>query len=504
MPRLVRPVQRDARIVAYYTGKVLFGLSLFMAPPALVAALTGRVDDLAAIVIGIAIAFGTSRLAEWLCWTDEDLDWAHGMVTVAVSWLVGAAIFAVPLFLSGHYAGFLDAVFDAMSGLTTSGLTLIQDLDHLSVPFNLLRHLAHFAGGQGIIIVVLSVFASAGAHISTLYIGEGRTDRIVPNIVRTAQFIFLVAFVYLAVGTSALWLAGLHAGLSPGRALFHGFSVFAAAFDTGGFAPYSTSIAYYHSPMMELGIVVLMVAGTLSFALHHELWRGRAREILDNLEVRSLAVTMGLTGLVAVVGLARAGTFTDVGPLLRKGIFTLVSAHTGTGFSVSPARLFVTDWGLIAPAAVVIAMALGGMASSTAGGMKAIRVGVAAKSVLRDIRKALSPDSALVLTTYIQRHRRIIRADQVRSAITIIVLFLLTYLIGAVVGVFYGIPFDEALFESTSAAANVGLSSGVLAPDNPLPLKLTYLVQMWLGRLEFMAVFALVGYTIGSLRARLA
>ncbi len=499
---LIRPGRNDARIIGFYLGKILVGLGWLQTIPLAVAVALQEWNDATALVIGIAIAFGSGRLTEWRLHTSADLTWSHGLVTVALGWLLGPVVLAVPFHLSGHYGQFVDAYFDAMSGLTTSGLTLVQDLDHLTVPMVLLRHLAQFAGGQGIVVVVLTVLATASAQVATLYAGEGRDDRIVPSIVRTARFIFLVAFAYLVVGTFALWLTGLHAGLTAGRSLFHALTIFMAAFDTGGFAPYSNSIAYYHSAPMEAVIIVLMIAGAISFGLHYELWRGRRREMLENLETRALATTGFITVAVALLGLARSGAFLDLGPLVRKGLFTVVSAHTGTGFGVNAGRLYVTDWGLVAPAGIVLAMALGGMASSTAGGIKAIRIGLAAKSVFRDLRRAIQPDAAIVVASYTHRHRRIITDEQVRNAITILVLYLLLYLGGALVGVYYGIPFDAALFESTSAAANVGLSSGVLAPSNPYLLKVVYTLQMWVGRLEFMSVFVLVGWLFAAVRGR--
>ena len=144
---------------------------------------------------------GLGSVAEWRLRTSRDLTMASGLVTVALAWLAGTAILSVPLYLSGHFASFTDAYYDAMSGLTTSGLALIQDLDHVTVPINLLRHLTHFAGGQGIVVVVLTMLASGGARIGTLYLGEGRDDRIVPNVVRTARFIYLIATAYLLVGS---------------------------------------------------------------------------------------------------------------------------------------------------------------------------------------------------------------------------------------------------------------------------------------------------------------
>ena len=384
---LIRPGRDDVRAIGYYLGKVVTGLGVLQVVPLVLAVALGEWNDVTALTIGASVSFAVGSVAEWRLRTGHDLSMASGMVTVALAWLVGPALLAVPLYLSGHFGGFTDAFYDAMSGLTTSGLALVQDLDHVTVPINLLRHLTHFAGGQGIVVVVLTMLASSASRVGTLYLGEGRDDRIVPNVVRTARFIYFIAAAYLVVGTAALWATGLVAGLTPGRSLFHAVNIFMAAFDTGGFAPYSTSMGYYHSASMEAVVVVLMIAGTLSFGLHYQLWRGRKRALAQNLEMRSLAVTGTITAVVVLVGLGRAGTFTDPLSLLRKGVFTLVSAHSGTGFAVNAPRLFVTDWGLVAPAAIVLAMALGGMASSTAGGFKAIRVGLVTKSVVRDIRR---------------------------------------------------------------------------------------------------------------------
>lgn len=499
---LVRPGRDDLRVIGFYVGKVLYGIGLVLLAPLVVALFAGEWNDASAIAIGATLGVIAGRVTEIRLRTSKELDWSHGMVTVALSWLLGPLVIAVPLYLSGHLRTFAGAYFDGMSGLTTSGLAVIEDLDHLGLAMNLLRHLTHFMGGQGIIIVMLTVFASGAANLATLYVGEGREEMVVPNVIRTARFIYTVAFAWALVGTGALFVGGLDAGLTAGRSLFHAVNLFMAAFDTGGFSPTSASVWYYHSVTMETILLVLMVAGALSFSIHFELWRRRARLVFQHLESRTLALTTALITLVTLLGLARAGTYVDMGPLYRKGVFTVLSAHTGTGFTVIAPRVYVTDWGLLAPAAVVGAMGLGAMAGSTAGGVKAIRIGLAGKSVLRDLRKAIAPPSSLVVASYNARRRRIISDQQVRAAVVIIVLFLLSYLGGALAGVFYGIPFEQALFESTSAAANVGLSVGIVGPTMPEPLLWVYIVQMFLGRLEFLAAFALLGYLVAAFRGR--
>ncbi|MDX1509818.1 MAG: potassium transporter TrkG [Nitriliruptorales bacterium] len=498
---LVRPSREDLQLVGLYVGKVAFGLGLVQLIPLGVALLQQEWNSATALAIGAAGAMAMGLSAEIRLHSDRQLLWSHGLVTVAAAWLVGAMLLAIPLWLSGHWGSYLDATFEAMSGLTATGLSLTQDIDHLPTSMNLLRHLSQFIGGQGIIIVVLTMFASTSG-VGTLYVGEGRDDRIVPNIIRAARFIYLVAGTYLVIGTLALMAAGMVAGLSPIRSLLHSLNLFMASFDTGGFATNSTSIKFYHSAGVEAVVIVLMIAGTLSFGLHYELWRGRRRDLIENIETRSLAVTFLVTCSLLLVALAQVGVLDGMGSSLRTGVFMILSAHTTTGFSTVHPNMIGEHWGLVAPAILVITMSLGGMASSTAGGMKGIRIALAAKSTVRDIRSTLAPDAAVIVTSYRARTRRVLTDGDVRAAMTIIVLFLGTYLLGAVVGVYYGFPLDRALFESVSATANGGLSAGVLSPDNPAVLKATYLVQMWLGRLEFMTAFAMLGYIVAIVRGR--
>lgn len=498
----LRPDRHDLQVIGFNLGKVMTGLALMMAPPALLAVVLGEWNAATALLAGVGLAVAFGQLTEWRLATRTELTWAHGTAVVALAWLLGSVLAAVPLFLSGHTSTYLDAWFEAMSGLTTSGLSVVADLDHLSYSMRFYRQLTQFVGGQGIVIVMLALFA-AGRGVGTLYVAEGREERFVPNVVHTAKFILRIALTYLLVGTAALTVAVWAAGVRGWSALWHAAGLFFAGFDTGGFAPTSQSIAYYHSVAVESVLGVLMIAGSLSFALHYFLWAGRHRELLRNVEMRTLAVTMAAFTTLALYGLARSGTYTEIGHLFRKGFFTLLSAHSGTGYGVNSGTLYVTDWHALAPAAIVIVMAIGGMAGSTTGGVKAIRLGLAVKGVVQDVRGALMPRSALLVTVYHSGRRRILRTEQLRAATAVLLLYLLTYIAGALVALGYGDwEITEAIFESVSAAANVGLSVGIVAPEMPSGLQVTYVLQMWLGRLEFLAVFALLGYAVSIVRGR--
>ena len=499
---LFRPGQRDFRLIGFYTGKVMFGVGLAMLVPAVVALATGEWNNFWSFLLAAGLAVTVGRLSEMLLYTTAPLSTSHGLATVASSWLLAPMFAAVPLLLSGHYASFLDAYFEAMSGFATIGLTLANDLDHMARSVNLWRHLMQFLGGQGIIVVVLTIFASASGRVGVLYSGEGREEKILPNVIRTARFIWRAALVYAVIGTTLIWAAVMIAGVQPVTALFHATNLFMAAFDTGGFATQSASVAFYRSPMVEAVLMPIMVAGAFSFALHYQLWQGHSRELTRNIETRTMAISVVALFAIMAVGLARTGTFTDLSPLFRHGWFQAVAAHTTTGLATVPGRLYVTDWGVLAPAMIVTAMAFGGMAGSTAGGIKAIRMGLIFKGLRRDIRKVLLPENAVVIETYHSSSRRLLADTQVRGAATVLLLWLVLYFGGGLFGLFYGYDLQLALFESTAAASSGGLSVGVVRPALEWPMKIVYIAQMVIGRLEFIAVFALFGYVISIIRGR--
>jgi trk system potassium uptake protein TrkH len=335
-----------------------------------------------------------------------------------------------------------------------------------------------------------------------VYVGEGKDERLLPNVVQTARAIWVVSFTWLAVGWLALTALGLVLGQEPVRAVLHGLWVFMGAWSTGGFAPTSYNTMLYHSLAYEAVSVIVFVAGSFNFALHWALWNGKRREILRNIETVSFGVTLTLLTLVATYGLARAGVYPDAMILFRKTFYQLVSGHTTTGFSTIYSRAFVTQWGPIGLIATTVAMMIGASACSTAGGIKGMRVGIIAKSFAQEVRRMVSPESALVKTKYHHIKEIYLNDGLVRSAMTITIAYILMYGVVSLVGVLNGYPFLEAAFEGVSAASNTGLSCGVVSPAMPADMKVLFIVAMWLGRLEFMSVFALAGYAVSAIWGR--
>ncbi|NIA26092.1 MAG: hypothetical protein GWP04_11070 [Gammaproteobacteria bacterium] len=495
---LLRPTGDDLRLIAYNVARMLL-ISAVAGLIPLAWALAAREWAPAAdflVMVGLYGMLGALGLI--MRPQNDRLDWSHGMVVVALIWLIVPIVGAVPLALSGHFASWLDAFFDAMSGITTTGLTLVQDLDHMASSMIIWRHVLHFLGGQGIIIAALSLFSGAGT--ATLYYGEARDDQIFPSVRSTARFIWLVSILNGVAGITALTLvAHLDLGFGVLRSFFHGATIFMAAFDTGGFAPQSTSIGYYHSAPFEMVVAVLMVAGAMSFGVHFALWRRRS--VLRNLETKTILLTFAGTLIITQIGLVVAGVYGSVAGLGRQSFFQVLSAHTGTGFSTIPSADLAT-WGGLAFGGMTIAMALGGMASSTAGGVKSLRVGLVLRSIGAQIKQVLLPEGAVISHRFWQNGPRNLSNELKQAVMAISLLYVALYVLGAGIGLAVGVPLQEALFESVSAAANVGLSVGVTTPSMPAALKLTYAFQMWAGRLEFIAIFALIGFAWSLVRGK--
>jgi trk system potassium uptake protein TrkH len=547
---LVRPAADDLRTIGSALGRILLVVAVASLIPTAWAVAGKEWNPLGSFLLmgsvfallGVTLLRASLAPQSTITTDQRHLDWGHGMVVVALTWLIVPLIGSIPFVLSGHYASLLDAYFDAMSGLTTTGLALVQDLDHLASSLNFWRHLLHFLGGQGIIIAALLLFGGRG--MMTLYRGEGRDDQLLPSVRSTARAIWAIAVIHMVVGVVALGsVAWIVLGFSWRRSLFHGLMIFFAAFDTGGFAPQSTSLGYYHSAIFESVTAVLMVAGALSFAFHFRLWSGvnkawrpaissfRATvtrrfstgddvqeyfrddwrpgdrrsdgttSLFKNLETRSILATFIATMVFTMVGLAAVGIYSSVAGLSRQGFFQVLSAHTGTGFATVPSSELI-QWSGLAFGGMAIAMALGGMASSTAGGVKALRVGLTVRAITNEVKKDLLPEGALVDTGYYQFGRRRLTPEVARSAMVVSLLFVALFLLGTGVAIAYGVPLGQALFESVSAGASVGLSVGVTTPTMPVLLKIAYIVQMYLGRLEFVAVFVLIGFVYSMVRGR--
>lgn len=492
------------KIICYYTGCVVIGAALLMFIPLITSLALAEWNPVFDFLISLSIAaivgltlilFGRK--------TRENKDyvqWKHGFVVASLSWVIVMVLCAIPYSLSGHTKSFLDSCFDVMSGFTTTGVVLTQNLDHLSLGLNMWRHMLTFVGGQGIVVLALTFLVKETNGAYKFYVGEGKDIGLVPNVRGTARIIWKISIVYLIIGTLALWINGMLIGLNPLSSFFHALFIFESAWSTGGFAPNAQNVMYYHSFSYEVVTIVFFIIGSFNFGLHYAMWQGKRKEIFKNIETQSFFITAFLASAFSVIALSKLNVYSDAVSMFRRVVYNVLSAHTTTGFGNIYARQFALEWGDFGILIMVIAMLIGGSACSTAGGFKGLRVGIVVKSIIADVKKLLSSERNVKAYKYHHIKDYVLEDGVVRSSALIIVCYIITFTIGTALGTYYGYPLSYSAFEAASITGNVGLSIGISLPTMPILLKIYYIFAMYVGRLEFLSVFALIGYFFGGVK----
>lgn len=492
----------DVRVIGYYLGTLILFAGILMAVPLATALVFQEWEPAARYFFSIGIAVVAGALLRFLRIEPSRLDRQQALAVTGLAWVVLAVFCSIPLYFSGHYATYLDALFDGVSGLTTTGASLVQDLDHLSNADNMLRFMMHLLGGLGLIVVALSFGLFGKRTGSSLYTSEGRNEHVVPNVVQTAQFIARITAVVIITSTVVIALVCLVAGMEPVRAGLHAFWISISAFVTGGFTPMAQSILYYHSFPLEIILMVLMILGSISFVIHAEVWKGRVGMFFRDIETRTTLIWLGLMTVVLIATLSTSPLFSDLPALIRRGLFMVVSSFTTTGFQVITTNQLTTVLTSGAFLTLALIMAVGGGAGSTAGGIKLYRVGIIFKSIVSTIKEALSPDSARVVVAYNHVGRRILSPEIAKEAMTVFILYVVTYVIGALVGIAHGYDATQAIFESVAMTSNGGIITGLATPGMPVTLEVFYIFQMWVGRLEFVTLLALIVEVVVSVIPR--
>ncbi|MDF2611961.1 MAG: trkH1, partial [Lachnospiraceae bacterium] len=317
----------NAKIICYYTGYIVLIVAALMFLPIITAFVFQEWNPMLDFIITCAVAFITG-FGMILFGTEKkdskpSFQWKHGFVIAAFSWILLTIICAIPYRLSGHTYSLLDACFDVMSGFTTTGLALTQDLDHLSYALNMWRHVLTFIGGQGMVVLALSFLTKEIGGAYKIYVGEAKDIELVPNVKGTAKIIWKISMVYLVIGTLALWLIGIMIGLKPVSALMHAIFIFASSWSTGGFAPNSQNIMYYHSILFETVAMVIFILGSFNFGLHYAIWQGKRKEFVKNIEIQSFLATSFAACMLALYELGRLNVYPDVVAGFRRIIFNV-------------------------------------------------------------------------------------------------------------------------------------------------------------------------------------
>lgn len=493
----------DWRIICHYLGALILLMAAVMCLPFALALALGELDQAVIFLKCIGITGIVGALLTLAQIKRGTMMRNQALVVTALSWAVLAFFGTLPLWFSGHYASFLDALLEGVSGITATGLSIAVDLDHMALSMVTWRFILHLMGGVGVLVIALALgIFGTGAGAASIYTAEAREGRVMPEIRQMSRFIFKVTAIIIAVGTVACSIPLLFGGQAPLRAAFSSLWITISAFATGGMTGQSMGIMAYHSWPLEIISVCLMFFGIINFTLYGDIWKGRVKRLLKDIEVHTMAIwILGLV-LVLTIVVMSGDYFNSFTALLRRVVFLVISAATNVGFSTVYSGQLIYAMGSGALFMIGVGMIIGGSSSSTTGGIKAFRIGICAKTVVQTLREALVPDRVMPRTFYYHMGRKVLTADLASSAMTIFLMYILTFAVGAVAGIICGYDALPAIFESISAASNGGLSAGIVSPGMPVFLEVVYIVEMLLGRLEFIAVFAMVLQVVHSLEPK--
>lgn len=367
-----------------------------------------------------------------------------GFFAVTLAWVAAAAAGAVPFLIAGTFDRPVDAFFEAMSGFTTTGATLIGTIEDQPDAILLWRSLTQWLGGVGIVVLVVAIAPATGLASQRVFYAEtsGVTaDRLTPRIAETAKIIWGVYLTLTALGLVAFWVAGM----SAWDALNHTFTTVA----TGGFSTRTASIAGFDSLPIELVAIVLMAASGVNFAFYWLALRGRDRIRPQAAEVRVyLAILAGMTALLTLTLLVSDDGLA-FGESLRAAAFTTVSVMTTTGFTTAD----FDTWHDFARLSLLILMFVGACAGSTAGGMKVIRVMLLAKTAGQETQRQLQPKAVQVLRIGGRVYGESVR----RGVLGFFAIYLIVFGTGTLVMAALGL--DEI-----SAASSVAATLNVIGP----------------------------------------
>ncbi len=432
-----------------------------------------------------AITAGTAAVLLLLArrYHRAELGRRQALLVVGLAWVAMGLFGGLP-FLLGASFPVHDAIFEATSGFTTTGATILPEIEErLSPPLHLWRLLTHWLGGLGLVVLFVAIFPALGVGGRHLYHSEApgpRSQGLVPRIRDTSKALWRI---YLAITAAEVALL-LLVGLDPFNAIAHSFSTMG----TGGFSTMNASIAGFDSVAVELVILVFMLIAGVNFGLFYEATHRGWRGLFKNAELR---VYLGLFALVVLIVTVNIWPLKqDLLEALRHASFQVAAIISTTGFGTDDFE----SWPTLSRCLLIGCYFVGGSAGSTAGGMKVIRLIIIVRVLMVEIRRTHRPK----LVAPVMVGGRAFPSGAVMEVFAFVTVYLLTFLVGALLlAVLDPVDLTTALMASLACVANVGPGLGLVGPvDNYAffspAAKLVLSMLMLLGRLEFFTLLALL------------
>jgi trk system potassium uptake protein TrkH len=471
--------------VAHVLGTMmaLFAITFLMPLVSALVYQDGTFDDFAIaaginVVAGLALAAATRRYK-------RELKARDGFLLVTLSWVLMSLSAAVPLLIALPGISLTDAYFEAVSGLTTTGSTVLTGLDTLQPSINLWRHALHWFGGIGIIVLAVAVLPLLGVGGMALYRAETpgpvKDEKLTPRITETAKALWMTYIGITAVGIVALRVAGM----GWFDAVCHGFAVVAL----GGFSTRDANIGAFDSPAIEAVLIVLMLVATLNFSRHFMALRSRSLEpYRRDSEAKAILLIVGASVAAVAVLLTLRGTYPSFLESLRHAAFNVVSVASTTGFVSQDFGL----WPIFAPVWMLFLSCIVCSTGSTGGGIKMFRTLLLARQAQREMKLLVHPSAVIPVRIGGQ-----VVPDRIAySVLAFIFLYITTIAVLTFALLLTGLPVVEAFSSVVGSVNNMGPGIGQTGPAGNyqgLTDLQTWIctVGMILGRLEIFSVLIL-------------
>ena len=473
------------RTILNVVGVLVFFLGLFMLLP-LVVGLIYREQSIHPSLKSIGITVASGGLLCLISRTGEKAEYIsqrEGMAIVALGWIAVGFFGALPFYLSGEFGPFTDAFFESVSGFTTTGSSILTEIESISKGMLFWRSIIQWFGGMGIIVLSLAILPFLGVGGMQLYKAEVPSpvpDKLKPRIRDTAMILWKVYAGFSAAQVVLLMIGGMDLY----DALNHAFTTM----PTGGFSTKNTSIAHYDSVYFDIVFIVFMVFAGINFSLHYQVLRGEPLAFWKDSECRFfLGLVLVLT---AVVSFDIFGTVYDtIGGAVRYGAFQIASILTTTGYATADYE----QWPAMSQIILLICMFIGGSAGSTGGGMKCLRIMLCLKYCYKELFSLIHPHAV----THVKIAGKSVPEDVMRSVLGFLALYMLLYGLCAVLLAGIGVDLLTAFGAVAATIGNIGPGIGMVGPAEnfagiPTAGKWLLIWCMLLGRLEIYTVIILL------------
>jgi len=472
------------RIIVNMVGILIFFLGISMIFP-LICGLYYRDSSMMPIMTSMAVAVGSGALIYFNSRYKESTNISHreGMAIVTISWISIGLYGALPFYLGEVFPSFTDAFFESVSGFTTTGASVMTDIEIVPKGFLFWRSFIQWLGGMGIIVLSVAILPFLGVGGMQLYKAEVPSpvpDKLKPRVRETAKMLWKV-YVLISLMEIALLLFG---GMSLFDSLCHTFTTM----PTGGFSTKNMSVAHFDSAYFDTVIIFFMLLAGINFSLHFQLLRGKSLAFWQDSECRFFLGTVLF--LTLIVSMNTYGNFyKTLGEAFRYGAFQVVSIITTTGYATADYE----KWPAMSQSILLLCMFIGASAGSTGGGMKCIRIMLCFKYCYKELFSLIHPRAV----THVKIGGKVVPEDVMRSILGFLALYMGLFAVSSVILAGMGVDLLTSLTAVASAIGNIGPGFGMVGPvENyaALPTSGKWLLVwcMLLGRLEVYTVIILI------------